>query len=112
MYFFNSYHASLERKNGDKVEQTFYLTKGRGVTAKEAYNLLEGRAVYKELSNKAGEPYKAWIQLDFSAKDKNNNNEVNQYHEKYGYDPKAAVAKYAVLELDGREKEKSLMQSL
>jgi hypothetical protein len=112
MYFFNSYHASLERKNGEKVEQTFYLTKGKGVTAKEAYNLLEGRAVHKELSNKAGEPYKAWIQLDFTKKDKNNNNEVKQYHENYGYDLKAAVGKYKVQELDGGEKEKTLMQSL
>lgn len=112
MYFFNSYHASLERRNGEKVEQTFYLTKGKGVTAKEAYNLLEGRAVFKELSNKAGEPYRAWIQLDFDNKDKNNNNEVKQYHEKYGYDLKEAVGKYAISELDGGGKEKTLMQSL
>jgi len=112
MYFFNSYHASLERTNGEKVDQTFYLNKGKGVTAKEAYNLLEGRAVFKGLSNKAGEPYKAWIQLDFNNKDKNNNNEVKQYHENYGYDLKAAVGKFPVAELDGGEKEKALMQSL
>ena len=113
MYFFNSYHASLERTNGEKMEQTFYLNKGKGVTAKEAYNLLEGRAVFKELSNKAGEPYKAWIQLDFDNKDKNNNHEVKQYHENYGYDLKATVNKYAVMEMDCRKKEeKSLLQSL
>ena len=112
MYFFNSYQASLKRSNNEKVDQTFYLTKGKGVTAKEAYNLLEGRAVFKELSNKAGEPYKAWIQLDFDNKDKNNNNEVKQYHENYGYDLKAAVGKFSVAEMDGGEKEKSLMQSL
>lgn len=111
MYFLNSYHASLERTNGDKVEQTFYLNKGKGVTAKEAYNLLEGRAVLKELTNKAGDPYKAWIQLDFD-KNKNNNHEVKQYHENYGYDLKAAVSKYAVVELDGADREKSLLQSL
>jgi hypothetical protein len=112
MYFFNSYHASLERSNGEKMEQTFYLNNGKGVTAKEAYNLLEGRAVFKELSKKAGDPYKAWIQLDFENKDKNNNNEVKQYHENYGYDLKAAVGKFAIAELDGGEKEKALMQSL
>lgn len=112
MYFFNSYHASLERKNGEKVDQTFYLNKGRGVTAKEAFNLLEGRSAHKELSNKAGEPYKAWIQLDFQNKDKNNNNEVKQYHENYGYDLKAAVSKFAISELNDAEKEKALMQSL
>lgn len=112
MYFFNRYEASLERKNGEKLDQTFYLNKGKGVTAKEAYNLLEGRAVYKELANKAGEPYKAWIQLDFDKKDNHQNHEVKQYHDNYGYDVKAAASKYAITELDGNEKEKNLLQSL
>jgi hypothetical protein len=112
MYFLNSYHATLERTNGEKMEQTFYLNKGKGVTAKEAYNLLEGRAVHKELTTKAGESYKAWIQLDFDNKDKNNNHEVKQYHENYGYNLKDAVSKFNVADLDGGEKEKALMHSL
>ncbi len=112
MYFFNSYNASLQRNNGEKMEQSFYLNKGKGVTAKEAYNLLEGRAVFKELSNKAGEPYKAWIQLDFDTKDKNNNHEIKQFHENYGYDLKTALSKYAIAEMDGGDKEKALVQSL
>ena len=112
MYFLNGYQATLERSNGEKMEQTFYLSKGKGVTAKEAYNLLEGRAVHKELTNKAGESYKAWIQLDFENKDKHNNHEVKQYHENYGYDLKAATGKFAISELTDHEKEKTLMQSL
>jgi hypothetical protein len=112
MYFFNNYHASLEKSNGEKAEQTFYLNKGKGVTGKEAYNLLDGRAVQKDLVTKEGQPYKAWIQLDFENKDKNNNFEVKQFHENYGYDLKAAVGKLAVAELNDPEKEKALMQSL
>lgn len=112
MYFFNNYHASLERNNGQKAEQTFYLNKGKGVTGKEAFNLLDGRAVHKDLVTKEGQPYKAWIQLDFENKDKNNNFEVKQYHENYGYDLKAAVEKFAVAELRDPDKEKALMQSL
>lgn len=112
MYFLNSYHASLERSNGQKMEQTFYLNNGKGVTAKEAYNLLEGRAVHKELTNKAGEPYKAWIQLDFSSKDKNKNNEVKQYHENYGYDLKEALRAYPIKEMMKEEDQKSLLRSL
>ena len=112
MYFFNSYHASLQRSNSEKVDQTFYLNKGKGVTAKEAFNLLDGRAVHKELTNKENVPYKAWLQLDFQKKDKTNNFEVKQFHENYGYDLKAAVSKYAVAELNTPEKEKPLMQSL
>jgi hypothetical protein len=112
MYFFNSYQASLEKKNGDKVDQTFYLNRGKGVTAKEAFNLLDGRAVFKELANKEGQTYKAWVQLDFNNKDKSNNNEVKQFHENYGYDLKAEASKFAISELNDADKEKTLMQSL
>ena len=112
MYFFNNYHASLEKANGQKEEQTFYLNKGKGVTGKEAFNLLDGRAVHKDLVTKEGQPYKAWIQLDFENKDKNNNSEVKQFHENYGYDLKNAVGKFPIAELKEPEKEKVLMQSL
>jgi hypothetical protein len=112
MYFFNNYHASLQKSNGEKVEQTFYLNKGKGITGKEAYNLLDGRAVHKNLVTKEGQPYMAWQKLDFENKDKNNNFEVHPYHQNYGYDLKAAIAEYAVAELKDPEKEKALMQSL
>lgn len=111
-YFFNSYQASVERTNGQRVGQTFYLDNGKGVTAKESYNLLEGRAVHKELENKEGQKYGAWLQLDFANKDKRGNYEMKQFHSNYGYDLKEAVSKFAVAELADPEKEKSLMQSL
>lgn len=113
MYFFNSYNASLQRSNGEKMDQTFYLNKSKGVTAKEAYNLLEGRSVYKELiAKETKEPYKAWIQLDFKERDKNNNHKVEQFHENYGFDLKAAISKFPITDLQDSEKEKALMQSL
>ena len=112
MYFFNNYHASVEKSNGEKAEQTFYLNKGKGITGKEAYNLLDGRAVHKDMVTKEGQPYKAWMQLDFENKDKNNNFEVKQFHEKYGFDLKAAVEKFPITDLKDQEKEKALMQSL
>lgn len=112
IYFFNSYNASLTRSNDEKVDQTFYLNKGKGITAKEAYNMLEGRAVFKELSTKEGQSYKAWVQLDFGNKDKHNNHEVKQFHENFGFDLKAAVSKYAIAELADADKEKTLLQSL
>lgn len=112
MYFFNSYRASLEKNNAEKVEQTFYINKGKGVTSKEAFNLLEGRSVHKDLMTKEGQPYKAWIQLDPLNKDKNNNFEVKHYHENYGFDLRGAVQKFAIAGLKDLDKEKSLMQSL
>ena len=112
MYFFNNYHASLEKSSGEKTEQTFYLNKGKGVTGKEAFNLLDGRAVHKDLVTKEGQPYKAWIQLAPASKDKNNNFEVKQFHENYGFDLNAAIEKFPITDLKDTEKEKALMQSL
>lgn len=112
MYFFNSYHAALERSNGEKMEQKFYLNNGKGITAKEGYNLLDGRAVHKDLVTKEGQPYKAWMKLDLENKDKNNNFEVKQFHEKYGFELKAAVEKFPLIDLKDPDKEKALMQSL
>ena len=112
MYFFNNYHASLEKSKDEKVEQTFYLNKGKGVTGKEAFNLLDGRAVHKELITKEGQPYKAWMQLDLETKDKHNNFEVKQFHENYGYDLKSAVEKFPITDMKESEKEKALLQSL
>lgn len=112
MYFFNNYHASLEKNKGEKAEQTFYLNKGKGVTGKEAFNLLDGRSVHKELVTKEGQPYKAWMQLDFENRGKNNNFEVKQFHEKYGFDLKAAVEKFPITDLKEPGTEKALMQSL
>jgi hypothetical protein len=112
MYFVNSYHATLQRSNGDIFDQAFYLNKGKGVTAKEAYNLLEGRAVYKELENKEGQKYHAWIQLDFSKRDKSNNHEVKQFHDAYGYDLKASLQKFNMRDIKEPDLADILIQSL
>ena len=88
------------------------LKKGKGVTGKEAFNLLDGRSVHKDLVTKEGQPYKAWMKLDFDKKDKNNNFEVKQFHENYGFDLKAAVEKFPITDLKEPDKEKALMQSL
>jgi hypothetical protein len=68
--------------------------------------------VHKDLVTKEGQPYKAWMQLDFENKGKNNNFEVKQFHEKYGFDLKAAVEKFHITDLKEPDKEKALMQSL
>jgi hypothetical protein len=112
LYFFNSYQASLRRSNGEVVSQTFYLNKGKGVTAKEAYNLLEGRAVFKEMSNKEGQSYHAWLQLDLAKHDKHNNHEVRQYHENYGFNLSDALQKFPIKELQEADLKDVLLRSL
>lgn len=112
MYFLNNYKATLRNDDPEKERsQTFYINKGNGVTAKEAYNLLDGRAVHKKLTNKEGEPYEAWLQLT-TAKEENGNNKVQQYHAAWGYDLKKTLEKHPIKEMADPVNADQLMKSL
>ena len=113
MYFFNSYKVSLQKADGkDALEQTFYINKGNNITMKEAYNLMEGRTVNKDLTTKEGEVYNAWVQLDFKETDAAGNFKLNHFHQNYGYDLEAAVSKHPIKELDTPRYKEDLMDSL
>jgi hypothetical protein len=113
MYFFNSYKLGLQKENSpDFMEQTFYINKGSNITLKEAFNLMEGRAVNKELTNKEGKIYAAWIQMDFTQIDKYGNFNLKQYHQNYGYDLEAVLSKHPIKELSVEEYKNNLKDSL
>jgi hypothetical protein len=110
MYFLNSYRATLAATENEK-SQTFYINKGKGVTAKEAYNLLDGRAVHKDLVNKEGNPYSAWLQLT-GKPDENGNHKIQQFHTAWGYDLDKSLAKHPIKELTDPAQKESLIKSL
>ncbi len=112
MYFFNSYTAKLDRGIRENIEQTFYINNGGGNTAKEAYNLLDGRSVFKEMTSKEGARYHTWTQLDPTAKDKNGNYLLNHYHSKYGFELGKALAALPIKELGNDEDRIKLNRSL
>lgn len=113
MYFFNFYKVNLQRENvPDAMEQTFYINKGNNVTLKEAYNLMSGRAVNKDLTNKNGELYNAWVQFDFKQTDNNGNYKLKQFHQNYGYDLDSILSKHPIKELGNEEYKSNLMDSL
>lgn len=114
MYFINNYTASLKNETPEKERsQKFYLNNGSGVTAKEAFNLLEGRAVYKNnLVNRDGEKYKAWLQLNLSEKDDKGNHKVQQYHQAWRYDLDKNLGKHPIKELDNATQREQLIKSL
>ena len=114
MYFFNRHDAHLQHP-GDSLKdrmQTFYLNKGSGITLKESFNLLEGRAVNTDLSSKEGQKYNAWVQLNFGEKDENGNYKIKQFHQNYGYDLGATIAKYPIKELMDETRKERLIMSL
>jgi hypothetical protein len=113
MYFFNKYNVSVERGSGaENMEQTFYINKGNNITLKEAYNLMEGRSVNKDLTNKQGEVYNAWIQMDFKQSDDKGNFKLKHYHQNYGYDLEAALSKHPIKELGHEGYKGNLLESL
>jgi len=99
-YFFNKYDAHLKHTEDPSKDrsQTFYIDKGKGVTLKEAWNLLLGRSVYKNLTNKEGQPYGAWVKLNFGEKDKHGNFLTNRYNDAYGFNVDRQLAKLTVKE--------------
>jgi hypothetical protein len=113
IYFFNSYRVELQKENSkEALEQTFYINKGNNITIKEAFNLMEGRSVNKDLTNKEGNVYNAWVQMDFKQTDTNANFKLNQYHQNYGYDLEAVLAKHPIRELENPKYKEDLVNSL
>jgi hypothetical protein len=114
MCFFNKYEALLRYSEQPELDrtQTFYISKGAGVTFKEAFNLLSGRSVNKDLVSLEGEKYNAWIQINFDELDLHGNHKMKQYRGQYGYDLEKVLEKYPIRELQQEETKVSLIRSL
>ncbi|WP_290969656.1 hypothetical protein [Flavobacterium sp.] len=114
MYFFNSYHVNLQKEeNKPGIEQTFYINNdGTSITLKEAYNLMEGRSVNKDLKTKEGESYNSWLKFDFKQTDNSGNFKISHYHQNYGYDLEASLEKHSIKELNTPQYKEDLMNSL
>ncbi|MVN91518.1 hypothetical protein [Mucilaginibacter aquatilis] len=109
MYFFNKYDASLKDKD---MQQTFYINRGGAITAKEAFNLMEGRAVYKQLENLEQQKYNAWIVLDKESKTDNGNFKLRPFTDGWNYKPERAVDKLDIVGIDDPGAREKLMRSL
>jgi hypothetical protein len=114
MYFINKYTVRLNSEKNPDCDRihTFYIHKGSGVTLREAFNLLQGRSVNKDLTNMDGQKYTAWMQLNLREKDEFNNFLVNKFRERYGYNLEKALEKYPIRELRNEEQRVSLIKQL
>src|SRR5439155_6097299 len=82
------------------------------ITLKEAYNLMSGRAVNKDLTNKEGQVYNAWIQMNFKETDRNGNYLLKHFHTNYGFDLEKELAKHPIKELTNEQDKIRLLESL
>ncbi|MDQ2719365.1 MAG: JAB domain-containing protein [Bacteroidota bacterium] len=116
MYFLNSYSAQLNIPNvtpENTHSQTFYLNKGKGFTAKEAFNLLSDRSVNKDLTNKEGVTYNAWVKLKPTENNgEKRNRDFQIFNENYGYDLWESLYKHPIKEMETPAAEDKLINSL
>jgi hypothetical protein len=111
-YFFNKYDISAGSEFDATNAQTFYIGKENNFTLKEAFNLISGRAVNKDMINREQQPYNAWVQLDFHNTDDNGKFKMKYFNENYGYDLNDAISKHPLKELENPEEKASLIESL
>lgn len=111
--FFNSYQAILENEKNETIHQKFQVNKEHTFTAKEAINLLEGRAVKIEFKNPKTEQMEpAFVQLNFDEpKTDNGNYYFKNFYKNYGVDTVKIVEK-AELVFDRPEWKENAIKSL
>jgi hypothetical protein len=73
---------------------------------------MEGRAVHKELENKAGEKYKAWVVLDKDNKTENGNAKLQTYSDGWNFKPERAIDKMDIVGINDVGAREKLMKSL
>ena len=110
MYFFNKYSASLQKAGEPTtIDQTFYINKGKGVTAKESFNLLSGRSVNKDVVLKSGEKANMWLKLEHEPE---KGYVIKNYGENYGFNLASAVDKFVLPDINKPGFRDQLMKSL
>lgn len=114
LYFFNTYDLKLFKDNSETaIQQSFFNNNNRNtITLKEAYNLLDGRSVNKDMISQDKKEYNVWMRLDFKEIDERGNFKIKQFGEKYGYDLEEALQKHPIKELKDEQYKNDLMDSL
>ena len=113
--YFNRYSFVLKNEqHPEAIKQTFFIANNEStISLKEAYNLMSGRAVYKEgLENKEKQEYKAWLQLDFKVTDKHGNFKLQPYNENYGFNLEKSLNVHSIKEMNDTTTKERLIESL
>ncbi|WP_345954631.1 hypothetical protein [Mucilaginibacter sp. PAMB04168] len=97
------------------VKQTFYIKEGQGFSARQAANLVQNRTVHRDnMLTRDGEPYKAWIRLDFDQKkDDFGNHKFKQFYDpSFGFDLEKTLNQYQIKELSDPAKKEAIMNAM
>ena len=109
-YFLNTIDVTLH-KTGESVprEQTFDIERDHRITALQAYKLLSGQSLEKDIyvrpqgaeaDAKKSEKIKAWFKLQLDVKDAYGNHPLKVLRPEYGYQFENGITKYPLKGLD------------
>jgi len=119
MYFLNEYEVTLRKYNDPSLRQhTFDLERDHRMTANQAYKLLAGYALQKEIYSKNGEAgderspekIKVWFKLQQDLTDAFGRHPLKQFYPQYNFDLKETLEKYPLKKLSPLEKDGALKQ--
>ena len=111
--FLNSYTANLTMKNGEERTQSFKVQKENNITAKEAINLLEGRAVkieHDKVDKETGEISRTESFIKLKLKDEKTqygNYKYEWYNKGYGVDVDDIMKKSNLVFADNTQRERT-----
>ena len=111
--FLNSYTANLTMKNGEERSQSFKVQKENNITAKEAINLLEGRAVkieHDRVDKETGELSRTESFIKLKLKDEKTeygNYKYEWYNKGYGVDVEDIMNKSNLVFADDTQRERT-----
>ena len=111
--FLNSYTANLTMKNGEERTQSFKVQKENNITAKEAINLLEGRAVkieHDKVDKETGEISRTESFIKLKLKDEKTeygNYKYEWYNKGYGVDVDDIMKKSNLVFADDTQRERT-----
>ncbi|SOD17659.1 hypothetical protein [Pedobacter xixiisoli] len=109
-YFFNKYDAELKKIGVKETnKQTFFVNNSGGTfTFKEAYNLMQGRAVHKVMNkNGTDEKYSACFEIDYS---KVSDKGIYDYKRHFNIDIEKMVEKFPFKELKHPQSKEMLIK--
>lgn len=111
--YLNSYHAELKNGKEESISHNFPVSRENTFTAKEAVNLLEGRAVKIEFQNpKTDKLEPAFVKLNFEEpKTEKGNYNFQNFYKNYGVDTANIVDK-SNLVFDKPEYKENTIKSL
>ncbi len=113
-HYLHKYRATLLNPADPAMDrsQTFGMTEGMQVKLKEAYNLLLGRAIFKEIVAPKGDKYFAWVQLNFREKDAAGDFKLIKVRSRHSYELANVLNKYPIRELVDSDLKEVILQAL